>query len=115
MDLIHSKGQYFTVDIILKQKVYEFILNKSNLTILEPSIGQGDLVTYVKNINSKIKFDMYEIDENIKLLSGINKNFQAWFGKYQKSVIKPFLMKADNHRNRYCQEPGAVYLIEYRL
>lgn len=74
MDLIHSKGQYFTVNITLKRKLYEFILNKSNRVILEPSIGQGDLVAYIKKINPKIKFDMYEIDDNIKLLSGINKN-----------------------------------------
>jgi len=35
-------GQYFTSNIELKKKVFEFILNVP-LTILEPSIGRGDL------------------------------------------------------------------------
>ena len=36
-------GQYFTTNKELKSKVYEFIKNEP-LIILEPSIGQGDLV-----------------------------------------------------------------------
>ncbi len=66
-------GQYFTTNNILKDKVYEFILNKPK-NILEPSIGQGDLITYIKNKLKNVIFDMYEIDKNIKLLNGINKN-----------------------------------------
>ena len=46
MDIKHSYGQYFTTDETLKQKLYEFILNKPTY-ILEPSVGRGDLVEYV--------------------------------------------------------------------
>lgn len=71
-------GQYFTTNKILKKKVYKFILNNPS-HILEPSIGQGDLIQYVKSKNPKIKFDMYEIDKKIKLLDDINI--------YKKNVI----------------------------
>ena len=46
----HGLGQYFTTDSTLKQKVVEFILNSPNV-ILEPSVGQGDLVKAVHHIN----------------------------------------------------------------
>jgi len=65
-------GQYFTTNNELKEKVYNFILNKPNL-ILEPSIGQGNLVEYVIEKINNVKFDMYEIDKNIKLLDTIVK------------------------------------------
>ena len=67
----HNLGQYFTTNIELKEKLFSFIQNKPKL-ILEPSIGQGDLVLYVQS-KKKIKFDMFEIDETIELLDGINK------------------------------------------
>lgn len=65
-------GQYFTTNIELQKKVYEFILNKPSI-ILEPCIGQGDLIKYITCQNSSITFDMYEIDPKIKLLSNIKK------------------------------------------
>lgn len=58
-------GQYFTKNKSLQDKVYNFILNKPD-TILEPSVGRGDLVLYVKSKILGIKFDMYEIDDKIK-------------------------------------------------
>lgn len=48
--LQHKKGQYFTANKILKRQVYKYILNKPKI-ILEPSVGQGNLIKYVqKNI-----------------------------------------------------------------
>lgn len=66
-------GQYFTTNNLLKEKIYEFILNNPS-NILEPSIGQGDLINYILDKNPTITFDMYEIDKTIKLLDNINKN-----------------------------------------
>ena len=66
-------GQYFTTNNELKEKVYSFILNKPKL-ILEPSIGQGDLVAYVTDKIKNVKFDMYEIDKDIKLLDAMVKH-----------------------------------------
>jgi adenine-specific DNA-methyltransferase len=66
-------GQYFTTNIELQQKVFEFILNNP-LNILEPSIGRGDLILYINDKNPNITFDMYEIDNTIILLDGINKD-----------------------------------------
>ena len=40
-------GQYFTKNEILQDIVYKLILNSPN-KILEPSVGRGDLVNYVK-------------------------------------------------------------------
>ena len=64
-------GQFFTINISLQQKIYEFILNNPNI-ILEPSVGRGDLVKYVSNINPNIKFDCYEIDESIDFIIDSN-------------------------------------------
>lgn len=47
----HNLGQYFTINIELKEKVFEFILNNP-INILEQSIGQSDLVSFVINKNS---------------------------------------------------------------
>lgn len=68
----NNLGQYFTTNKELKEKVFEFILNKPK-KILEPSIGQGDLVELVKYRIPNIKVDMYEIDSNIKLLDKMMK------------------------------------------
>ena len=69
----HSKGQYFTEDINLQNHVVNLIFNIPN-KILEPSIGRGDLVCRAKKKFKNIPIDMYEIDEDIALLEGINKD-----------------------------------------
>jgi len=68
----HDLGQYYTTHIELKEKVFEFILNSPS-NILEPSIGRGDLITFINNKLPNITFDMYEIDNNIHLLDNIEK------------------------------------------
>ena len=68
----HDLGQYFTTNIVLQEKVLEFIKNSPNV-ILEPSIGQGDLVKCVQNKLQKVKFDMFEIDNSIPLLETVKK------------------------------------------
>lgn len=65
-----DKGQYFTTNLKLKNYVYQFIKNDPK-NILEPSVGQGDLVVFTQDKLKKVEFDMYEIDTNIKLLEGI--------------------------------------------
>jgi adenine-specific DNA-methyltransferase len=81
----HNLGQYFTTNIELKKKVYEFIIN-SPLNILEPSIGQGDLITFIIDKIPNITFDMYEIDKNIKLLDKIQKD-QVIYGDFMIQTI----------------------------
>ena len=53
----HDLGQYFTTNPLLKNKVCEFILNSPSI-ILEPSIGQGDLISHVLDKTPDIAFDM---------------------------------------------------------
>ena len=62
-----------------------FILNKPK-RILEPCIGRGDLVIYVLECIPKIKFDMYEIDTEIELLEGIDKN-SVHYGDFLEEKI----------------------------
>jgi adenine-specific DNA-methyltransferase len=81
----HSLGQYFTTNNELKETVYKFILNNPT-NILEPSIGQGDLVTFVTDRNPDVTFDMYEIDNKIKLLDNIEKE-QVIYGDFMKQKI----------------------------
>jgi len=81
----HNLGQYFTTNIELKKKIFEFILNNPS-NILEPSIGQGDLIIFIKEKILNITFDMYEIDTNIKLLDNIQKN-KIIYGDFMKQII----------------------------
>ena len=69
----HNLGQYFTTHVLLKEKVAEFILNSPD-NILEPSMGRGDLVIFIKERNPTITFDMYEIDPTIQVLDKIQKD-----------------------------------------
>ena len=69
----HELGQYFTTNIELRNKVLEFIRNNPEC-ILEPSVGQGDLVQVVVQDKKNVKFEMYEIDKTIKLLNNVPKN-----------------------------------------
>ena len=68
----YSKGKYFTKNVKLKESVYSLILNNSSV-ILEPSVGRGDLVDYVKERKPNVTFDLFEIDKSIDFLDCINK------------------------------------------
>ena len=81
----HDLGQYFTTNKELKEKVLSLILNNPS-NILEPSMGQGDLVTFIKDKNPDITFDMYEIDKEIIFLDKIDKN-KIIFGDFMKQKI----------------------------
>lgn len=83
---IHSMGQYFTKHETLQTCVTNFIKNDSKI-ILEPSIGRGDLVKCVTDKLPGVKFDMYEIDENIQLLDEINKE-QVIYGDFMETSIE---------------------------
>ena len=72
MSGIHEKGQYFTKNKLLKLCVNKLIKNNPKL-ILEPSVGRGDLVDYVRKKRKGMRFDMYEIDEEIEFLEDIEK------------------------------------------
>ncbi len=81
----HNLGQYFTTNNELKKKVFEFILNSPS-NILEPSMGQGDLITFITEKIPGITFDMYEIDTKIKLLDNIQKD-KVVYGDFMKQSI----------------------------
>ena len=81
----NNLGKYFTTHNELKEKVFEFILNSPS-NILEPSIGQGDLITFITNKIPNITFDMYEIDPKIKLLDKIEKD-NIIYGDFMKQTI----------------------------
>jgi adenine-specific DNA-methyltransferase len=81
----HNLGQYFTTHICLKTQVFNFILNNPS-NILEPSIGQGDLISFITDKIQNATFDMYEIDTNIQLLDNIQKN-SVIYGDFMKQSI----------------------------
>jgi adenine-specific DNA-methyltransferase len=82
---IKELGQYFTTNIKLKEKIFQFILNNPS-NILEPSIGRGDLIVFIKENIYNITFDMYEIDTTIKLLDKIEKE-TIIYGDFLKQII----------------------------
>ena len=67
----HNLGQYFTTHNELKEHVFKFIHNNPS-AILEPSIGQGDLISFIADKIPTVTFDMYEIDATISLLPSIS-------------------------------------------
>jgi adenine-specific DNA-methyltransferase len=73
MERKRELGQYFTTNEELKKKVLEYVINNPDV-ILEPSVGQGDLVEIIYNNDNEIVFDMYEIDTSIELLDNIPTN-----------------------------------------
>ena len=82
----HEMGQYFTTNTDLKNKVFEFIINDPS-KILEPSIGQGDLVQFISKMKPQITFDMYEIDKDILLLDNISRE-NVTYGDFMNANIK---------------------------
>jgi adenine-specific DNA-methyltransferase len=82
-------GQYYTTHIELKEKVFEFILNNPS-NILEPSIGRGDLIIFIKNKLPNITFDMYEIDTQIKLLDNIEQDKVVYGDFMIQSITKTY-------------------------
>ncbi len=89
MNIKNNFGQYFTTNIQLKEKIIEFILNEPE-TILEPSIGQGDLISYIKKKIPNILFDMYEIDKDIKLLKNINSDNVTYCDFIEQHISKKY-------------------------
>lgn len=81
----HDTGQYFTTNLLLKQTIFEFIQNSPSY-ILEPSIGQGDLIAYLSEKMPNTTFDMYEIDPTIKLLEKIQRD-NIIYGDFLKQTI----------------------------
>jgi len=86
---MNNLGQYFTTNIELKEKLFEFILNNPS-NILEPSIGRGDLIEFVLSKMPNIIFDMYEIDKEIKLLDTIIKNNIIFSDFLQENITKKY-------------------------
>jgi len=85
----HEIGQYFTTHIELKKKVFDFILNSPS-NILEPSIGQGDLIAFITERVPSITFDMYEIDTQIEMLDKIEKNKIIYGDFMQQPIAKKY-------------------------
>ena len=65
-------GQYFTTNIILQKKVFEFILNEPS-NILESSFGRGDLIKYIIEKNYGFKISSMVLVQ----LHPTNKNYQT--------------------------------------
>lgn len=85
----HNLGQYFTTNNELKEKVFEFILNTPS-NILEPSMGQGHLITFITDKIPSITFDMYEIDTKIKLLDKIQKDKVIYGDFITQTITKTY-------------------------
>ncbi len=84
----HTLGQYFTTNESLLQVLLNWIKNNPSV-ILEPSIGRGDIVSYITS-NTNFEFDMYELDNTIELLPDINRD-NVNYGDFLKyKIIKRY-------------------------
>lgn len=88
-------GQYFTTNTILKEIVYRFIENSPE-TILEPCIGQGNLISFIKEQNPIVYFEMYEIDNTIPLLDGIIKEDVVYCNFLKQKITKKYTTVVGN-------------------
>lgn len=103
-------GQYFTTNVDLQKKIYEFIYNNPKI-ILEPSAGKGHLINYIYSQNKNIDFDLYEIDNNLKLfdnLSHYKLNYADFLKvkinkKYITIVGNPPFVKIKKQKNLYIE------------
>lgn len=86
---IKSMGQYFTTNEILREAVVNMIGN-SPKTILEPSVGRGDLVMSIRRRYPDIHCDMYEIDDNIVLLDGIDSTHVSYTDFLEESIERTY-------------------------
>ena len=101
-------GQYFTTNNDLKEKMFSFILNKPT-NILEPSIGHGNLIVYIKNKLPHIIFDMYEIDPTLVLLEDIQPDTVIYCDFLKEHIRKTYKTIIGNPP--YIKKPtGNVYI-----
>lgn len=83
---IHAKGQYFTTNDELRRRVFNLTRNRAHV-ILEPSVGQGDLVQYFKSRDCTAEFDMHEIDDSIVPLPTVVTTNQIQYGDFLAANI----------------------------
>lgn len=83
-------GQYFTTDVSLKERVFAFIQHCPS-DILEPSVGQGDLVSYITTRLPTARFDMYEIDNTIPLLDRVSKEDVVYADFIEENIQKTYM------------------------
>ncbi len=82
-------GKYFTTNNDIKEKMFSFILNDPT-NILEPSIGHGNLIVYIKNKLPQITFDMYEIDPTLVLLEDIQPDTVIYCDFLKETIQKKY-------------------------
>ena len=78
-------GQYFTKNQVLLEKLFEFHKNEADY-ILEPSVGQGHIVDFLKKRKKEQKFKMVEIDKKLKLLKSL-KDEPITYGNFLDLVF----------------------------
>jgi adenine-specific DNA-methyltransferase len=107
-------GQYFTTNTILLEKLYSFIKNTHG-SILEPSIGAGNIIDYIvkQDINTSFRsITGIEIDKSIDMIDDVKKcpNLQIIYQdfleyttttKFSTIVGNPPYVKRKNCRNIY--------------
>lgn len=85
-EFIKDLGQYFTENKKLQQVVKNFTRTNTG-TILEPSIGRGDLVSLFA---PEREVDMYEIDNTIETLPMIDRNKIHFCDFLQEPIDKTY-------------------------
>ena len=106
MDDKYKKGQYFTTNEFLQSSLFKLIRNNPNI-ILEPSVGRGDLVKYVKEHNEEIIFHTYEIDESLDIYDCVDNIIYGDFlkenieSKYKTIIGNPPYVKKKGGGNLY--------------
>lgn len=104
---LKNLGQFFTTNPVLQQTLFDWIRNEPD-TILEPSVGRGDIVKYIESKGLKVNWELYEIDTTIDFV--INKE-RIHFGNFLEQSLprnsfltivgNPPYVKIKERRNLY--------------
>ena len=83
-----SLGQYFTVNEVLQQRVFDLVKHKGQ-RLLEPSFGGGHLLQKFKAYDENYPMVCFELDEKVKPVVKFNNHQFVFYGDFTQQKELP--------------------------
>jgi adenine-specific DNA-methyltransferase len=104
-----STGQYFTVNEILQQRVFDFVKHKGQ-RLLEPSFGAGHLLQKFKAYDANYPMVCFELDETIKPVVIFNNHQLIFYGDFTQQTALPLFPTIIGNPPFVKQTAGNLYI-----
>jgi adenine-specific DNA-methyltransferase len=104
-----STGQYFTVNEILQQRVFDFVKHKGQ-RLLEPSFGAGHLLQKFKAYDANYPMVCFELDETIKPVVTFNNHQLIFYGDFTQQTTLPLFPTIIGNPPFVKQTAGNLYI-----